>query len=292
MPASIPVKSYQFNPIDRDILGLIDGEPVGYFATRREAEIELDRIIAERAQHETVPAVAERNGDEAEVVGSADGASVPEEVTAVVTFTGELGTSYAPTKPLSVTASSVATLTVWEGPRGNAYDALEVDGEIYPLHRYICDSAVHTARLEAALSQVQTAIDLLKLRSGTLAAAQTVPISAIREDLAAIIGDAHDKAQSSPRWVSAIEKAYPWLLDQERLQFDAHGSLMFENRYLSNGTCHCPAGAHGKPCYHRAARRLALLALERRDAREAAQRDAIKAKLAQANKEMQELFPD
>lgn len=103
--------------------------------------------------------------------------------------------------------------------------------------------------------------------------------------LATVVEAAKRNASNDPRWVRAIEKA---AIEIEQNPYIAmvDGDLIIASEtsggvYQVNGHCDCMAGMHGKPCKHRALKRI----LQRYN-----EAEARKAAAAKAKQEMSELF--
>jgi hypothetical protein len=86
----------------------------------------------------------------------------------------------------------------------------------------------------------------------------------------------HDMPQA---WRNALERAYDLLLASDAISvvFGAMGGLLLAyipsqsepgRVYQVNGTCSCTAGQNGRPCAHRAAKRLLSIASEQAAARQ------------------------
>jgi hypothetical protein len=105
--------------------------------------------------------------------------------------------------------------------------------------------------------------------------------------LTQVVNSAKLAAADSPRWLNAIDRAAQELADNPYIaRQDDHlliGSPSGEI-YEANGTCQCRAYLTGKPCWHRAARRL----VQRHD--EAQARQAKRPTYAQALADVNELF--
>ena len=83
--------------------------------------------------------------------------------------------------------------------------------------------------------------------------------------------DAARAACTDARWLKPLASAYEYLtvcaVDGIELVFDAEARMKVESDdtpdvfYWPNGTCQCEAHRWGNPCWHRAARQLAVRAL-------------------------------
>ena len=74
-----------------------------------------------------------------------------------------------------------------------------------------------------------------------------------------IVATAKANAASEPRWVNAIERAARELVENPYIERQDDHLLIASpsgSIYAANGVCQCPAYAHGRPCWHRAASRL------------------------------------
>ncbi len=94
----------------------------------------------------------------------------------------------------------------------------------------------------------------------------TIAQSISRQTVAAAIRQAKVEAAEHQQWITAINKASinleicNWAFDGEVLRIS---SATGNSRYTVNPEgCECPAGTHGKPCWHRAAWRLLVKASE------------------------------
>jgi hypothetical protein len=87
---------------------------------------------------------------------------------------------------------------------------------------------------------------------------------------------AHDMPQA---WRNALEKAYDLLLQSDAITviYGPMGGILMAyipsqsepgRTYLVNGTCSCTAGQNGRPCAHRAAKRLLNIASEQAAAKQ------------------------
>ena len=75
-----------------------------------------------------------------------------------------------------------------------------------------------------------------------------------------IIQTAFDMAQGSPRWRRAIARARQEIRSNPYLHFDGEALLILSPSneiYRANGVCQCKAFEQGRPCWHRAAGRIA-----------------------------------
>jgi hypothetical protein len=91
---------------------------------------------------------------------------------------------------------------------------------------------------------------------------------------------AHASAHDMPQaWRNALERAYDLLLasDEISVQVGPMGGILLARIpsqsepgrvYEVNGHCQCEAGQHGRPCAHRAAKRLLSIASEQAAARQ------------------------
>jgi hypothetical protein len=91
---------------------------------------------------------------------------------------------------------------------------------------------------------------------------------------------AHASAHDMPQaWRNALERAYDLLLasDEISVQVGPMGGILMAyipsqsepgRAYQVNGHCQCEAGQHGRPCAHRAAKRLLSIASEQAAAKQ------------------------
>ncbi len=94
----------------------------------------------------------------------------------------------------------------------------------------------------------------------------TIAQQVSRQTVAAAIRQAKVEAAEHQQWITAINKASinlevcSWCFDGEVLRIS---SATGHSRYtVTPEGCECPAGTHGKPCWHRAAWRLLVKASE------------------------------
>ena len=120
------------------------------------------------------------------------------------------------------------------------------------------------------------------LRRGTLdtTAGETVPMVAVDDEVPAPIAmaavfdalvaaydDAAEKTVGDAKWHNAVETAFDWLLHQDSLEY-ANGVLQVPSAssdtvyHVSPGVCQSDSHRRGNPCWHRAARRLVVEAVE------------------------------
>lgn len=75
-----------------------------------------------------------------------------------------------------------------------------------------------------------------------------------------IVETAKTNADTSPRWIKAIDKAAEYLVDLSWVEWDGYELIVVSCQsneiYTANSVCQCKAYENGNPCWHRAAARL------------------------------------
>lgn len=93
-----------------------------------------------------------------------------------------------------------------------------------------------------------------------LEAIEETPVAEVLDDLSVAADQV--RADAAPEWADALDAGWSWLLTQDVIQIDAHGSLLVPSSrnpatvYRSNGSCQCPAFMKNStplPCAHRGA---------------------------------------
>jgi hypothetical protein len=115
----------------------------------------------------------------------------------------------------------------------------------------------------------------------------------------------HAAAHEMPQaWRNALERAYDLLLasDAIEVQYGGFGNIAYAwipsqtksgKTHVVNGECSCTAGQQGRPCTHRAAKRLLNIAHEQQAARLVTLPVSTKETAREkAYREMAELFAD
>jgi hypothetical protein len=90
-----------------------------------------------------------------------------------------------------------------------------------------------------------------------------INVGELNVDVLCKVVDAARAKVNDKAWISAIDKAYDYLLTSDDVILAADdGSALIPSstgddvHYAANGDCACKAGQRGKPCWHRAAARL------------------------------------
>jgi hypothetical protein len=112
-----------------------------------------------------------------------------------------------------------------------------------------------------------------------------IAVAAILDFLCEAKDRAVEAAANDPRWLSAVDRAWGFILSVDSLDFDAATATLLVpsatdhlHTYRANGQCQCEAHARGIPCWHRAAARLVVRALALAEqAREAAEQAELTA---------------
>lgn len=97
----------------------------------------------------------------------------------------------------------------------------------------------------------------------------TIQIAAILDSLVEVVDAARASEGVSASWLSALNTAYGWLLEQDVIMYDHLRHALFVASattagkfYISNGDCQCMAFTAGNgTCWHRAAARLVRRAM-------------------------------
>jgi hypothetical protein len=100
-------------------------------------------------------------------------------------------------------------------------------------------------------------------------APQVYQIAALLDALVDAVETARAPLGDGSRWLTAVNVAADWLLQQDAVTFDAETHELTVNSpsgktYRANGICQCGAFTHSNACWHRAAARLVRRALETR----------------------------
>jgi hypothetical protein len=97
----------------------------------------------------------------------------------------------------------------------------------------------------------------------------TIRIADILDSLVDALDTARITAAADSRWMTALDVAADWLVQQEEIEYDfARHALSVQSAsnpnlfYVANGDCQCAAFVKHTACWHRAAARLVRRALE------------------------------
>ena len=97
----------------------------------------------------------------------------------------------------------------------------------------------------------------------------TLTVATLTDAICEALDTAREKAAGNLRWMTALDSAANWLLQQEELTWDGEAYALHVPSastpglvYIANGACQCTAFTTHAACWHRAAARLVLRALE------------------------------
>ena len=97
----------------------------------------------------------------------------------------------------------------------------------------------------------------------------TLTVATLTDAICEALDTAREKAAGNLRWQVALDSAANWLLQQEELTWDDEAHALHVPSastpgivYIANGACQCTAFTTHAACWHRAAARLVLRALE------------------------------
>ena len=97
----------------------------------------------------------------------------------------------------------------------------------------------------------------------------TLTVATLTDAICEALDTAREKAAGNLRWMTALDSAANWLLQQEELAWDGEAHALHVPSastpgivYIANGACQCEAFSKHNACWHRAAARLVKRAID------------------------------